>query len=51
MLEKVLKSLNVSTSELPSPSIPPKSVTSCSSPTPSAASTSESNAQNDEQNG
>ncbi len=51
MLEKILKSLNVSESELPSPSIPAKSMTSSPSPSPSPGSSNESNPQNDERNG
>ena len=47
MLEKVLKSLTVSESELPSPSIPPKSATPSPSPSPSAASSGEFNPEKD----
>jgi hypothetical protein len=47
MLEKILKSLNVADSELPSPSIPARSL--ISSPSPSAGSSNESNPQHEEQ--
>jgi hypothetical protein len=50
MLEKILKSLTVSDSELPSPSIPAKSIVSSPSPSPSAGSSNESNPQHDERN-
>ncbi len=48
MLDKILKSLVVSESELPSPSIPVKSIASSASPSPSGTSSNESNPQNDE---
>ncbi len=52
MLEKILKSLNVSESELPSPSIPGKSILSSPSRSSSARSSNEeSNPQNDDPNG
>ncbi len=50
MLEKILKSLSVPDSELPSPSIPAKSVGGSSpSPPPSPRSSSGSNVHRDEQ--
>jgi hypothetical protein len=51
MLEKVLRNLSVSESELPSPSIAPKSITSSPSPSPSAESSNESNPPNDDPHG
>lgn len=42
MLEKILKSLSVSDSELPSPSLPAKSVVSSPSPPPSPRSSTDS---------
>jgi len=51
MLDKILRTLNVSESELPSPSIPAKSTTSSPSPSPSPGSSNESNPQNDDRNG
>ncbi|CAF0928461.1 unnamed protein product [Rotaria sordida] len=49
MLEKILKSLSVPDSELPSPSIHAKSVVSSPSPPPSPKSSNGSNTQHDEQ--
>jgi hypothetical protein len=49
MLEKILKSLSISDSELPSPSIPGKSIVSSPSPPPSPRSSNDSNPHNDEQ--
>ncbi len=51
MLEKVLRSLSVSDSELPSPSIAAKSVDSSPSPSLSAQSSNESNNPNDDPHG
>jgi calcium/calmodulin-dependent 3',5'-cyclic nucleotide phosphodiesterase len=51
MLEKVLRSLSVSDSELPSPSIAAKSVDSSPSPSLSAESSNESNNPNDDPHG
>ncbi|CAF1071954.1 unnamed protein product [Adineta steineri] len=51
MLEKILKSLSVPDSELPSPSIPAKSIASSPSPPPSPKSSNDSNHQHDEDNG
>lgn len=48
MLEKILKSLSVSDSEYPSPSIQAKSVVSSPSPPPSPKSSTGSNAHHDE---
>jgi hypothetical protein len=48
MLEKILKSLTVSDSELPSPSNQAKSVVSSPSPPPSPRSSTESNPHHDE---
>ncbi|CAF2048768.1 unnamed protein product [Rotaria magnacalcarata] len=49
MLEKILKSFAVPDSELPSPSIPPKSAASSSSPSLSPKSSNESNPHRDDQ--
>jgi len=49
MLEKILKSLNVPDSELPSPSLPAKSIVSSPSPPPSPKSSHESNPHHEEQ--
>ncbi len=49
MLDKILKSVAVSDSELPSPSIPAKSVVSSPSPPPSPRSSNESNHHHDDQ--
>ncbi|CAF3698588.1 unnamed protein product [Rotaria sp. Silwood1] len=49
MLEKILKSLSVPDSELPSPSIPAKSIVSSPSPPLSTKSSNGSNPQHDEQ--
>ncbi|CAF0835025.1 unnamed protein product [Adineta ricciae] len=49
MLEKILKSLSVPDSELPSPSIPAKSVSSSPSPPPSPRSLNDSSTHQDEQ--
>ena len=51
MLEKILKSLTVPDSELPSPSVPAKSVISSPSPPPSPRSSTESNPHHEEQLG
>ena len=48
MLEKILRSLNVPDSELPSPSVQHRSVASSPSPAPSRASSNDSNVVNDE---
>lgn len=48
MLEKILKSLSAPDSELPSPSIPGKSVTSSPSPSPSPKSSTESHHHDDQ---
>ncbi|CAM4869958.1 unnamed protein product [Rotaria socialis] len=49
MLEKILKSFAAPDSELPSPSIPPKSAVSCSSPSLSPKSSNASNRHRDDQ--
>ncbi len=48
MLEKILKSLSVPDSELPSPSIPVKSMMSSPSPPPSPRSSTGSNTRREE---